>query len=52
MESKLFFTSIVAISRSFLSLAAIPDAQILIKGLREMKGGEKKEERQKEKEEE
>ena len=37
-----FFKSIVAISRPFLSLAAIPDVQILIKRLRDMKGGEKR----------
>ena len=42
MELNSFFKSIVAISRPFLSLAAIPDVQILIKGLRDMKGGEKR----------
>ena len=41
-NSNSFFKSIVAISRPFLSLAAIPDVQILIKGLRDMKGGEKR----------
>ena len=41
-NSNSFFKSIVAISRPFLSLAAVPDVQILIKGLRDMKGGEKR----------